>query len=85
MTAFGNGVFGKGLEFKTEVTNGECPLCTETTVFVSIYENVYRCMNCGGDTHQEINGVIKFMPILPSGSKLPQMKVVVDPPSKDGS
>ena len=85
MTSFGDGVFGKGLEFKTEVTNGQCPLCSETTVFVSILSNVYRCMNCGADTHQKINGVIKFMPILPSGSKLPQMKVVVDPPSKDGS
>ena len=85
MTAFGNGVFGKGLEFKTEVTNGDCPLCYETTVFVSLYENVYRCMTCGGDTTQKVNGLIKFMPIMASGSKIPQMKVVVDPPSQDGT
>ena len=85
MTSFGDGVFGKGLEFKTEVTNGQCPLCSETTVFVSILSNVYRCMNCGGDTTQKINGVIKFMPLLTSGSKLPTMKVVVDPPLEDGS
>jgi uncharacterized protein (DUF983 family) len=85
MTTFGDGIFGKGLELKTEVTNGKCPLCSETTVFVSILTNVYRCMNCGADTHQQINGVIKFMPILTSGSKVPTMKVVIDPPEKDGT
>ena len=83
MTSFGSGVFGKGLELKTEVTNGKCALCEETTVFVSILQNIYRCMNCGADTHQKINGVIKFMPILTAGSKLPTMKVMVDPPEKD--
>ena len=85
MTAFGKGLFGKGLEFKTEVTNGDCPICFEPTVFVSLYSNVYRCTNCGADTHQKVNGVIKFMPILMSGSKIPKMKVVVDPPERDGS
>ena len=85
MTAFGKGLFGKGLEFKTEVTNGDCPICFETTVFVSLYSNVYGCRNCGADTHQKVNGVIKFMPILMSGSKIPKMKVVVDPPERDGS
>ena len=85
MTAFGKGFFGKGLELKTEVTNGRCPLCDETTVFVSLYENVYRCTNCGADTTQKVNGVIKFMHILASGSKIPTMKVVVEPPEKDGS
>ena len=85
MTAFGKGFFGKGLELKTEVTNGRCPLCDETTVFVSLYENVYRCTNCGADTTQKVNGVIKFMPILASGSKIPTMKVVGEPPEKVGS
>ena len=54
-------------------------------MFVSILSNIYRCMNCGGDTTQKINGVIKFMPILITGSKVPTMKVVIDPPEKDGS
>ena len=78
-------LFGKGFSLKTEVTNGECPMCKSPSVFVSLYKNYYRCMNCGADTHQQINGVIKFMPILTSGSKIPSMKVVVDPPSKDGT
>ena len=45
MTTFGDGVFGKGLELKTEVTNGKCPLCSETTVFVSILQNTENLAN----------------------------------------
>ena len=63
MTAFGKGTLKKGLELKTEVTNGTCPLCQEHTVFVSIFNHVYRCITCGADTKQVTNGVIKFMPI----------------------
>ena len=79
MTAFGKGVFGEGLEFKTEVTNGKCPYCHETTVFVSLYKYVYRCITCGADTEQKVNGLISFMPILTAGSKLPVMKFTVRP------
>ena len=43
-------MFGKGMSLKAEVTNGDCPLCQERTVFVSLYHNVYRCITCGGDT-----------------------------------
>ena len=38
----GKDIFGKGFNLKAEVTNGKCPLCESKTVFVSIYENVYR-------------------------------------------
>ena len=61
-------MFGKGFAFKTEVTNGTCPICTETTVFVSLYQNIYRCINCGADTEQRVNGVISFMPIASAHS-----------------
>jgi len=63
MEKLGKGIFGKGFNLKAEVTNGECPLCDSKTVFVSIYQNVYRCMNCGGDTEQKVNGVISYMPL----------------------
>jgi len=67
-------MFGKGVTFNTEVTNGKCPLCHNDTIFVSIYSNIYRCMNCGSDTEQKVNGVISFMPLTSPGSKLPVMK-----------
>ena len=67
MTKFGKGMFGKRLELNTEVTNGTCPICSETTVFVSLFSQVYRCINCGSDTRQEINGHIRFMPMGMAG------------------
>jgi len=63
MEKFGKGIFGKGFNLKAEVTNGHCPLCEAKTVFVSLNQNVYRCMSCGGDTEQKVNGVIKYLPI----------------------
>ena len=76
MTSFGDGTFGKGLEFKTEITNGECPLCTTKGVFVSLYENVFRCISCGGDIEQKVNGVISFMPLSHSlDKKRPSMSL----------
>ena len=82
MVKFGKDTFGKGFNLKAEITNGDCPLCNNNTVFVSLYENFYRCMNCGGDTEQKVNGVISYMPITTTGSgKNPEIKLV-DP---DGS
>ena len=63
MNKFGRGIFGKGFNLKTEVTNGRCPLCESNTIFVSLYENFYKCMKCGGDTEQKVNGVISYMPL----------------------
>ena len=82
MTAFGKGLFGKGMEIKTEVTNGTCPICNETTVFVSIYSHIYRCITCGADTKQKVNGYIRFMPLATAGiGKQPVMKMM----DEDGS
>lgn len=71
-------MFGKGISFKTEVTNGDCPRCQEHTVFVSLYHNVYRCVTCGADTTQKVNGVIKFMPIGLAGMKNPPLMKLMD-------
>ena len=67
MEKFGKGIFGRGFNLKAEVTNGDCPLCDSKTVFVSLYQNVYRCMACGGDTEQKVNGVISYMPLTTAG------------------
>jgi hypothetical protein len=75
-------MFGKGMVLKTEVTNGTCPMCHENTILVSLYSHVYRCMTCGNDTEQKINGVISFMPLTSPGSKLPVMKLFEDGPEK---
>ena len=81
MEKFGKGIFGKGFNLKAEVTNGECPLCEAKAVFVSIYQNFYRCMGCGGDIEQKVNGVISYMPVTPVGfGPLPKMDLESDEP-----
>ena len=67
MEKFGKGIFGKGFNVKAEVTNGECPLCEARSIFVSLYQNFYRCMGCGGDIEQKVNGVISYMPAALAG------------------
>ena len=81
MTQFGKGIFGKGFNLKAEVTNGHCPLCEAKTVFVSLYQNFYRCMSCGGDTEQKVNGVISYMPATVTGiGPTPVMELDSDEP-----
>ena len=71
-------MFGKGMSLKAEVTNGDCPLCYERTVFVSLYHNVYRCITCGGDTEQKVNGVIKYIPLSLSTNPTPNLVLEKD-------
>ena len=54
-------------EFKTlqaQVVNGECPTCSEITVLVGLTHDFYRCMNCGADLEQHVNGKISYLPIM---------------------
>mgnify|MGYP003628679782 CR=1 FL=1 len=76
MDKFGKSIFGKGFNLKAEVTNGQCPLCDSKTLLVSLYENFYRCMKCGGDTEQKVNGVIRYMPITSPGGKSPVLDII---------
>ena len=84
MSKFGNSTFGKGFNLKAEVTNGRCPVCETPTVFVSIYKNFYRCMHCGGDTEQKVNGVISYIPVAMSGSQPPKLGLSSDIPEDNG-
>ena len=51
------------LKINPEVTPGVCPHCNEMSSFVSIVYDYYKCMTCGTDVEQKINGVIKYLPI----------------------
>jgi len=59
----------KRLSIKTEVVSGCCPMCDKPTMFISIALPVYRCMHCGYDVEQRINGVISYIPLTSAGSK----------------
>ena len=47
---------------QTEVVQGICPSCAEKTMLISITREYYRCVNCGGDLKQYINGKISYIP-----------------------
>jgi len=49
------------MKFVTEIVTGDCPECDVKTMLVNIDKNIYRCVNCGEDVEQKVNGVIKYM------------------------
>ena len=53
----------KFLKFRPEITPGVCPFCDMPTSFVSIVNDLYKCMTCGEDVKQRINGVIRYLPL----------------------
>ena len=71
---FGHGPFGKALDVAAQVTGGVCPTCSYETMFVSLSPEIYRCMNCGFDVEQKVNGVI------PAITKLPEENTDVKSP-----
>ena len=51
------------LKFRPEITPGICPHCDMPTSFVSIVNDRYKCMHCGEEVEQKVNGVIKYLPL----------------------
>ena len=60
--------WGKNLEINTEVVNGVCPYCEQEVILVSLFSQHYRCVSCGGNIKQKINGYISYIPISSSNS-----------------
>ena len=54
----------KTIRFQTEIVNGICPTCEEMTMLVGLTKDYYRCMTCGTDLQQYINGKISYLPIM---------------------
>ena len=54
----------KTIKIHTEIVNGVCPDCEEYTMLVGITRRFYRCMTCGSDLEQYVNGKISYIPTL---------------------
>jgi uncharacterized protein (DUF983 family) len=48
---------------KAKMVDGVCPHCAEHTLLISIVQDYFRCLNCGGDIEQKINGKISYLPV----------------------
>ena len=54
----------KPQEISPDITHGVCPMCEMPTMLVSLTKDIYKCVTCGSELEQKINGVIKYMPVL---------------------
>ena len=52
----------KNFRVEAEVVNGKCPTCDQFTLLVSIDQHFFRCMSCGSDLEQHVNGKITYLP-----------------------
>ena len=65
------------MKITAEIVKGICPTCEEDTTLVGLTPEVYRCMNCGADLQQHVNGKITYLPIMaspPDKRKMPYVK-----------
>ena len=54
----------KPFKFKAEVVPGKCPTCEEHTLLVGLTQQFFRCMTCGADLEQHVNGKISYIPAI---------------------
>jgi len=62
-------MFGR-LDVRAEVVNGVCPTCSLDTILVSIARDRFRCIVCGSDLKQHINGKISYIPHINSPEQI---------------
>ena len=58
------------INLKAEIVNGKCPTCDQDTLLVSLTPELFRCITCGGDLRQHINGKISYIPHVNSAKDI---------------
>tara|TARA_A100001515_G_scaffold84297_1_gene66889 strand:- start:262 stop:471 length:210 start_codon:yes stop_codon:yes gene_type:complete len=56
------------MRIQAEIVNGKCPTCEEYTMLVGLTKDFYRCMTCGTDLEQHVNGKISYIPHISKNS-----------------
>ena len=69
---------GKNFKITAEIVNGSCPTCDEYTPLVGITKQYFRCLTCGSDLEQKVNGVISYIPHLSKNSLKSQVDQYFD-------
>ena len=60
----------ENINLKAEIVNGKCPTCEQETLLVSLTPELFRCITCGGDLRQHINGKISYIPHINSAKDI---------------
>ena len=66
------------MKIQAEIVNGKCPTCEEYTMLVGLSPEMYRCMTCGSDLQQHINGKISYIPHVSSKSLVSEVEKYFD-------
>jgi uncharacterized protein (DUF983 family) len=61
------------VKFHAEIVNGICPNCEQLTMLVGVTRDQYRCLSCGSDLEQHVNGKISYLPTITA--RTPKSKV----------
>ena len=62
------------MRVQAEIVNGKCPTCDELTMLVGLTPELFRCMNCGSDLQQHVNGKIAYIPSLSNRTLMSDIK-----------
>jgi len=52
------------MKIQAEIVKGKCPTCDQITMLVGVTPELFRCMTCGADLQQHINGKITYLPAM---------------------
>ena len=52
------------MKVSAEVVNGNVQHVMKYTMLVGLTNELYRCMNCGADLTQHVNGKISYLPVM---------------------
>jgi len=66
------------VKIQAEIVNGKCPTCEEYTMLVGLTPELFRCMTCGSDLQQHINGKISYIPHISSKSLVSEVEKYFD-------
>ena len=66
------------INLKTEIVNGTCPTCTCDTLLVSVARDYFRCITCGTDLKQHVNGKISYIPHVANPKEIELLKVQIE-------
>ena len=66
------------MKIQAEIVNGKCPTCEEYTMLVGLTPELFRCMTCGSDLQQHINGKISYIPHISSKSLVSDVEKYFD-------
>lgn len=54
---------------KLDIVHGICPTCEEQVLLISLSMDFYKCVECGAELQQHVNGKISYLPVIHTTKK----------------